>query len=560
MNRKLLLLLSIVACLLIAVLAYFWATGMMDSMYAYRSPLAAQPPAPGAPLGDALTRRVVFVLIDGLRTDTAANPQVMPFLNELRARGASATVRSEMPSYSAPGYTVLFTGAWPEFSDGPPINLTYEEYIPWTQDNLFADAHRAGLTTAISGLDWFEKLVPQDTVTVSYYTSGEDDAADRATVDAALPWLRDAAPGLTLIHLQKVDYAGHHEGGPRDPHWNAAAQRADDLLREIVGTLDLTQDTVLVTSDHGHIDRGGHGGPEAIVRAEPLVVTGAGVKPGAHGDVQQIDIAPTIAALLGTALPASAQGRVLTDMLDLSAGALAGIQAAAQAQQQGLAAAYTAATGQKLNIAADADPVAATQAAIRAARTARATGERLPRLLLALAIVAVLGFVIWRTRSRALAWMVGAALVYLLVFNLKYILLAGRTYSLSSVTSAGDLIFTIATNAALAVVVAWLVLLLTLRLHRQAPAAAAQTTLNWVLLTIALVGLPALLSYVINGLQVTWALPEPVTYFLGVLAAMQMLIIAVVGLLLAGVAAGVGAVGSRRATRPAAAAPSAPHA
>lgn len=549
MNRKLLLLLSITACLAIAVVAYFWATGMMDSMYAYRSPLAAQPPAPGAPLDDALTRRVVFVLIDGLRTDTAADPQVMPFLNELRASGAAATAHSGIPSYSAPGYTVLFTGATPELSDGPPINLAYEEYIPWTQDHLFATAHRAGLATAISGFNWFEKMVPQDTVDDAYYTPDEDDAADRAVVAAALPWLGDNAHALTLIHLLQVDYAGHHEGGPQDPRWNAAAQRSDDLLREIVGTLDLTQDTVVVTSDHGHIDRGGHGGHEPVVLVEPLVVAGAGVKPGEYGDVQQVDIAPTLAALLGTAIPASAQGRVLTDMLDLPAGAAANIEAAAQTQQQGLAAAYSATTGQALDVAAGSDAVAATQAAITAARTARATSERLPRLLLALVILGVLGFVAWRTRSRALAWMVGAALVYLLIFNLKYAVLDGRTYSLSSVISAGDMIVTIATNAALAVSVAWLVLLLALRLYRQAPAAAAQTTLNWALLTIALVGLPALLSFVLNGAQVTWALPEPATYFLGFLAAMQMLVIAVVGLVLAGVTAVAGAVGSRRVGR-----------
>ncbi len=546
MNRKLLLLLSITACLAIAVVAYFWATGMMDSMYAYRSPLAMQPPAPGAPLDDALTRRVVFVLIDGLRTDTAADPQVMPFLNELRASGAAATAHSGIPSYSAPGYTVLFTGATPELSDGPPINLAYEEYIPWTQDHLFATAHRAGLATAISGFNWFEKMVPQDTVDASYYTPNEDDTADRAVVAAALPWLHDNAHALTLIHLLQVDYAGHHEGGPQDPRWNAAAQRSDDLLREIVGTLDLTQDTVVVTSDHGHIDRGGHGGHEPVVLVEPLVVAGAGVKPGEYGDVQQVDVAPTLAALLGTALPASAQGRVLTDMLDLPAGTEASIEAAAQSQQQGLAAAYSATTGQALDVAAGSDAVAATQAAITAARTSRATSERLPRLLLALVIVGVLGFVVWRTRSRALAWMVGAALVYVLIFNLKYAVLDGRSYSLSSVISAGDMIVTIATNAALAVSVAWLVLLLALRLYRQAPAVAAQTTLNWALLTMALVGLPALLSFVLNGAQVSWALPEPATYFLGFLAAMQMLVIAVVGLLLAGVTAVAGAVGSRR--------------
>jgi len=50
---------------------------------------------------------------------------------------------------------------------------------------------------------------------------------------------------------------------------------------------------------------------------------------------------------------------------------------------------------------------------------------------------------------------------------------------------------------------------------------------------------------VVNGVQVSWTLPEPATYFLGFLAALQLLIIAVVGLLLAGIAALIGAAGSR---------------
>ena len=80
-------------------------------------------------------------------------------------------------------------------------------------------------------------------VITSYYTPGEDQVADRAVVDAALPWLRNGAYQLVLIHLDQVDYAGHYEGGPRDPRWEQAARRVDDLLREIVAELDLTQDT-----------------------------------------------------------------------------------------------------------------------------------------------------------------------------------------------------------------------------------------------------------------------------------------------------------------------------
>ena len=158
MKTKLRIPLLVLICLGIAAGAYFWATGLMDSIYAYRSPLQFSPPQPGDALGQPLTRRVVVVLIDALREDTAMDASVMPHLAELRQQGAWATMHSRPPSYSAPGYTVLFTGAWPELSDGPALNLDYAEIPTWTQDNIFSAAERAGLKTAISAYNWFEKL------------------------------------------------------------------------------------------------------------------------------------------------------------------------------------------------------------------------------------------------------------------------------------------------------------------------------------------------------------------------------------------------------------------
>ena len=350
MKKHLPLLVGILACLLIAAGAYAWTSRLMDSVYAYRSLLHSTPPAPGEPLGAALTRRVVFVLIDALREDTSLKPDVMPFLNELRGHGASATIHSRPPSYSQPGYSTLLTGAWPDLSDGPTINLDYEEIPTWTQDDLVSAVHRAGLKTAVSGYYWFERLIPQGAVDASFYTPGEDAAADRAVVDAALPWLRTNDHQFVLIHIDQVDYAGHHEGGPVDPRWDAAARRADDLLREIASTLDLSQDTLFVASDHGQIDRGGHGGQDPITLVAPWVLAGAGVQPGRYGDVEQVDVAPTLAALLGVNIPASAQGRVRTEMLALAPEQTAAIEQAATVQQGALAQAYARAIGRQVAV------------------------------------------------------------------------------------------------------------------------------------------------------------------------------------------------------------------
>ena len=60
-------------------------------------------------------------------------------------------------------------------------------------------------------------------------------------------------------------------------------------LEAIGHALDLTRDTIVITSDHGHIDAGGHGGDETVVITEPFVLAGAGVKGGlTHGSTDDI--------------------------------------------------------------------------------------------------------------------------------------------------------------------------------------------------------------------------------------------------------------------------------
>ncbi len=62
--------------------------------------------------------------------------------------------------------------------------------------------------------------------------------------------------------------------------------------------------------------RGGHG--STLEMRVPLLVAGAGVRTGiVPRDPGLVDVAPTIAALLGASPPANAQGRALTELLDV---------------------------------------------------------------------------------------------------------------------------------------------------------------------------------------------------------------------------------------------------
>jgi hypothetical protein len=537
----------ILICLGLVVGAYFWAMSLMASVYAYRSPLKDQPPQPGEhllpPGVQPATRRVVFVLLDGLRVDTALDAQVMPVLAQLRDQGAWAVMHSQPASYSAPGYSTLLTGAWPEVNDGPAINPEDENFPACTQDDLFAAAQRAGMKTAIAGFIYFAGLLPQTEVDAHFYTREEDDKADQQVMAEAQPWLDSGAYQLVLIHLDQVDYAGHDEGGPRDPRWNAAAGRVDKMLGKIASMLDLNpenrQDTLFVASDHGHIDRGGHGGHEKVTLREPFLLAGAGVRPGKYADVDMVDVAPTLAALLGASLPASGQGRVREEMLDLPAEEVQALPQALEAQQEQLLQAYTAAIGRSANPAIGGDIVGTYQEAMQSARKARLNAERLPRILLAL-LVAILPLAwFWRQRRNEIGWFLGGGLAAVALFNLRYAILDGRTYSLSSVASADDLILFCAVTAGAAFLISWLAASVLRRIFRLSPSQASLWTLDLSLATLYLMSLPVLWSFALNGAVVTWTLPDFPSMFLGFLALLQVLVVAAVGLLLSAGAAGI---------------------
>lgn len=516
--------LKVFVCLLLAAGAYIWANASMNAIYAYRSPLDANPPRPGAALSAAPGGRVVIVLIDALRADTAAKTDVMPVLNQLRGQGASAVMLSRPPSFSTPGYGVLLTGAWPDVSGAPAFNLDYDQIPALQQDTIFAAAQRAGIQTAISAYNYFEKLLPAADIDAGFFTAGEDDAADRQVLAAALPWLDSGEYGLVLIHIDQVDHAGHAEGGAASPAWDAAAARADALLGEIAARLDLQKDTLLIVSDHGQIDAGGHGGHDPVTLREPFVLVGAHVRPGIYADINMTDVAPTVAALLGSSLPAAAQGQPRAEMLELS---FPGERLLAQ--QRNLLAHYTAAIGIPANPTrlASAATYADYQAMFESVQMTRTNNERGPRAVLAAALLALL---FWTSRPWKLqnGWGWLAALGAFGFFHLRYAL-EGRTYSYSSLGGAPDLIQLGLTGALPGLILAWLIISWRQGWLRLTRAEAAENTIDLTLAACFLWLWPLAAHFAWDGLLVKWTLPAFGLHYFFMLSAIALLFTALTG-------------------------------
>jgi hypothetical protein len=319
-----------------------------------RPALARVSPAVFDPHTPRLARRVYVVIIDGLRADKSYE---LPFIDSLRRRGVDAEAQSHYPTWSRPNYVSILTGVPPSASGV----RTNHHSTPVGLDSLMDRAQAAGLSTAmatdydvlprlflrtraprsgevvhdiVTKSDDDDKHVDEDADDLDVVNDKEIAAAVRAP-DANLespfddaryaPWpggFSEAGGALTagnaelvVMLIGAVDVAGHAHGG-KSPQYRDAALIADHALSRALANVDLEHDAIIITADHGHTNRGGHGGIEPEVMTVPLIAVGAGIKQGAGvSDARLIDIAPTVSALLGIAAPGHGLGRTLVEIL-----------------------------------------------------------------------------------------------------------------------------------------------------------------------------------------------------------------------------------------------------
>ena len=294
-----------------------------------------------------LTDRVVLVVIDGLRYDTALESDLMPRLQAVARTGAAGLSMASLVTMTGLGVRTLGTSSSPALAD----ILLETKLPPVAFDNVFASLRRRGGHIAWLGNSawrelfgaWIDLDAKIDAELEMMSRVNNIWAADRVIVRRALRLMERPDWQLFVVHLGGLDNASHRFT-PFGEEFRAKARSVDDDLARLVAAAP-PRTTFVITSDHGTSDRGHHGSGEAITRRTPLVLAGAAIVPGRRLDAQQTDVAPTIAALLGLPIPAPAEGEVLVDALAIPAGTAASLRAANLAQQRRYADAYASERG-----------------------------------------------------------------------------------------------------------------------------------------------------------------------------------------------------------------------
>ena len=302
---------------LVLLLAVVLVVGIAAMVMRVVTPAAPSAELPArAPLGAPLTKRLAFVLLDGIRHDVATDGRRMPRLAARFGTNAGAELWAEPISMTASAALVFGTGA----HAGIDQAIRNETSQPTLFEDLFTIARAAHLRTGTVGDPVWTGLYP----TGWDVTHAEDPHQLAVGVGDDEARFREAS-GLQMLE-PPVDVAVYHFATP--DHMAHGFGIASPVYEKYIATFDallatfldrFSRDTtVIVLGDHGATMSGIHGSDTEEQRRTFVVAYGPGIVAGAHAlpRVDDIDLAPTMTTLLGLATPRHSRGQPLVAWLD----------------------------------------------------------------------------------------------------------------------------------------------------------------------------------------------------------------------------------------------------
>ncbi|KAL7984563.1 hypothetical protein Chor_003133 [Crotalus horridus] len=299
-------------------------------------------------------QRLVLFVADGLRADSLyalddSGNSNAPFLrNIIASKGSWGISHTRVPTESRPGHVALIAGFYEDVS---AVARGWKEN-PVEFDSVFNESKYTWSWGSPDILPMFAKGATGDHVyTNCYKAEREDFAAEDATVldtwvfDQVKDFFNLAKNNETLfseLHEQKIIFFLHllgldtngHAHRPHSREYKNNIRKVDEGVQEIVSLVENFYENdgntaFILTSDHGMTDWGTHGASHPSETLTPLVAWGAGIKypqtvtsqqyedtflkewkleMWRRQDVNQADIAPLMASLIGVPFPLNSVG------------------------------------------------------------------------------------------------------------------------------------------------------------------------------------------------------------------------------------------------------------
>ncbi|KXG51154.1 Alkaline phosphatase-like, alpha/beta/alpha [Penicillium griseofulvum] len=290
----------------------------------------------------AIFDKVIFMVVDALRSDFVySNDSGFMFTQSLIRSGAALpfTAYASSPTVTMPRLKAITTGSVPSFLD-VILNIAESDTTSTLayQDTWLAQIKAAGGRLVMYGDDTWLKLFPgmfeRADGTTSFFVSDFTEVDHNVTRHVPSELAQDDWSAL-IMHYLGLDHIGH-KAGPKSPFMIPKQHEMDSVVTEIYTAMqqqDHLQSTLFVLcGDHGMNEAGNHGGSSAGETSPALLfmspkfeaLDGRRESPAEpSGDMQyyqtveQADIAPTLAGLLGIPIPLNSLGIFISDFLEM---------------------------------------------------------------------------------------------------------------------------------------------------------------------------------------------------------------------------------------------------
>lgn len=283
--------------------------------------------------------KVEIVLLDGLRYDKfLEHPTFKEIISNrnIMKDAKYYKITCSLPSMSLPNWLSIMTGSPPEIH-GLLNNILAPET---TYDSIFGRViSENGTFCGITGSTTFPALVksqlsplvgdggvapsfgPHGSNTNAYYADLERMKITRQALTGSIEF------DLFLTHFSDIDIQGHAYGVTekynKDNTYYKACTAKGKLVKEILDIVD-ENTVVIIISDHGQVDAGGHGGTHQQNMDVPLMIYKKNSNFGSYNGIDyfpqsswnNLDIAATVTGLLGYPAPAQGEGRMITSWIE----------------------------------------------------------------------------------------------------------------------------------------------------------------------------------------------------------------------------------------------------
>lgn len=255
-------------------------------------------------------RRLIFLVIDGLRYDFAKN--FLTRTSNFSNNSMFFHTYSDPPTSTMQRIKSISTGTLPVFIE---ISNNFDSSHKVIIDSFIKNFSEDGNVTLIGDDTWislFGEYIPNKYSAPSFDVF-DFDSVDNKVFEYLPKILKMNDSKLIIGHFLGVDHHGHVHG----LNSNETKQKIDQIdifIEKILGSLN-DDDLIMIVSDHGMTDNGSHGGASFDETSSFLYGYSPGIKykQTINEQINQIDICPTISLLFGYPIPTTNLGSVIID-------------------------------------------------------------------------------------------------------------------------------------------------------------------------------------------------------------------------------------------------------